>query len=296
MSNLIVILVFPKFLIMQTIKFSLIIFILAIAGMFSSCEKDEADTEKPVIEVSGPEADKVLYVGSEIHFEVDFSDNVELKSYKVDIHDNFDGHTHKSTKHEGTAWHFQKSWDFDAGQKNTHIHHHEIAIPTEIEGEKVATGDYHFMVYCTDAAGNESWVAIDVEIQEAKDTEIPVISTVTAPAVNKSFTTDDVITISGTVTDNDHLAGIFVAIMPEGATNEQVTPTDCFAVMLHEHDAVHGQSSYNFTASITVGQAKDNNNPSKTITWTPGNYFILIKSPDESGNVVFSSQYPIIIE
>ncbi len=281
---------------MKNIKFSIIVFMLAVAGIFSSCEKDEADTVQPVIEVSGPEANEVLYVGSKIHFEVDFSDDVELKSYKVDIHDNFDGHTHKSTKHEGTPWHFQQSWDFEAGKKSAHVHHHEIVIPTEIAGEEVATGDYHFMVYCTDAAGNESWVAIDVEIQEPTDTELPVISNVTAPTANQSFATDDVITISGTVSDNDHLAGLFVAIMPEGATNEQANPTDCFAVMLHEHDDVHGKASYDFTASITVGQAQDNNNPPKNITWTAGNYYILIKSPDESGNVGFSEQYPIVID
>lgn len=122
---------------------------LAFVGIFSSCEKDEADTVKPVIEIIAPENKEVIQTGSEIHFEVDFSDNIELKSYK---------------KTETTPWHFHKSWNFDAGKKNAHIHHHEIVIPTQIDGKEVATGHYHFMVYCIDAAGNENWTVVEIEI------------------------------------------------------------------------------------------------------------------------------------
>lgn len=279
---------------MKTIKHIVLFSILSIALALSSCEKEEVDTVKPVIEVSGPAEDAVLYIGSGIHFEVEFSDDVELKSYKVDIHSNFDGHSHKSLLAEGAEWHFQQSWDFDAGQKNAHVHHHEIVVPEQINGEPIATGNYHFMIYCTDAAGNETWTAVPVEIQESADETAPVFSNMAAPSANRSFSTNDVITISGTVTDNQHLMGVFVAIMPEGATNEQATADDCFAVMLHEH--VHEVSTHNFTASITVGQAQDNNEPAKNITWTAGNYFIIVKSPDESGNVVFSEKYPIVIQ
>lgn len=281
---------------MKTTYLSSTVLLLLYITFLSSCEKDNGDTTKPLIEVSGPVTNDVFYIGNEIHFEVDFSDNEELKSYKIDIHDNFNGHTHKNTKDDGTPWHFQKSWDFEPGQKNAHIHHHEIVIPTEIDGEKTATGNYHFMIYCTDAEGNESWTPIAIEIQKPTDSEAPVISNIVVPEAGKSFSANEKISVSGTITDNEHLEDVFVAIMPEGSTNEQVNPSDCFAVMLHEHDVVHGKSNYAFTATITVGQEQDNNNPSKNIEWTAGNYYIIIKSPDESGNVCFSKQYPIIIE
>jgi len=282
---------------MKNINFFIAIVLLMSAFIITSCEKDEVDTQKPVITISAPEEHEVLYIGSEIHFEVDFSDDTELKSYKVDIHSNFDGHDHKSIATEDSvAFSFQQSWNFDAGLKNTHIHHHEIVIPLEIDGKEISQGDYHLMVYCTDAAGNENWIAIPVEIMKSADAEAPTFTNIVAPTANQIFANNQIITITGTVSDNEHLDGLFIAIMPEGATNEQVNSTDCFAVMLHEHDAVHELQNYNFTATITVGQVQDNNDPPKNITWTPGNYYIIVKSPDESGNVGFSTQYPIVIQ
>jgi len=278
---------------MKTLKF-LLPFVL-VAMLIVSCEK-EADTIAPVIEVSGPEANEILYVGSTIHFEADFSDDVALKSYKIDIHSNFDGHTHKSESTDSSEWHFQQSWSFDEGAKNAHIHHHEIEVPEEIDGLPIEPGDYHFMIYCTDAAGNESWTAIAVEIQYPTDSIAPAITNISAPAQGSAFSTNDVISITGEISDDNELHGIFVAIMKEGSTTEQVNETDAFAVMLHEHDAVEGLTEYSFSASITVGQVQDNNNPSNEVTWTPGNYFIIVKTVDASGNVAFSAEYPIVIQ
>lgn len=44
-----------------------------------------------------------------------------------------------------------------AGAKNASIHHHEILIPAN-----ATPGNYHLMVYCTDAAGNEAHLARNV--------------------------------------------------------------------------------------------------------------------------------------
>ncbi len=282
---------------MKQIKFLSAIILIVSAFALTSCERDEADTELPIITVGEPADDDVLYIGSEVHFEIDFSDDTELKSYKVDIHSNFDGHDHKSVNTEDSVeFSFQKSWSFEAGQKNAHIHHHEIEIPEEIDGKSISQGDYHFMIYCTDAAGNESWTAVSVKIMKSQDAESPSFTSIVSPAVNQEFANGQTITLSGTVSDNEHLDGLFIAIMPENATNEQVNPTESLAVMLHEHEAVYEQQTYNFTASIQVGQAQDNNTTPKTVTWTPGKYYIVVKSPDESGNIGFSEHYPIIIK
>ncbi len=282
---------------MKKLKYIIVAMLLISSFAIISCEKEDADTQKPVITLSAPAEDEVLYIGADVHFEIDFQDDVELKSYKVDIHSNFDGHTHKSTATgDSVAFSYQKSWNFDAGQKNAHVHHHEIVIPEEIDGHEISQGDYHFMIYCTDAAGNESWLAVPIEIKKSADTQAPTLTNMVVPSANQTFSNGQTISISGTITDNQHLEGLFVAIMPQGATNEQVTASGCFAVMLHEHDALHELQTYNFAASIQVGQAQDNNNPSKAITWTAGNYFVIVKSLDESGNTVFSAQYPIVIQ
>jgi hypothetical protein len=125
-----------------------------------SCEKEgkeEVDTTKPVINLIEPEEGDVLQIGADVHFEMELSDDVMLGSYKVEIHSNFDGHGHE-TKADGEGFFFDRSWDV-SGQRNASIHHHEIFIPEDAE-----PGDYHLMVYCLDAAGNETYVVINVEL------------------------------------------------------------------------------------------------------------------------------------
>jgi hypothetical protein len=133
------------------------IFFLALA----SC-KEDSDTSKPVINLIEPENGDILQIGNAngVHFDAEFSDNEELASYKVNIHPNFDGHAHaRLTKSDAETvdFEFTKSWDISG--KNTGIHHHEIKIP-----ENATPGHYHLMVYCTDAAGNESHIAVEVEL------------------------------------------------------------------------------------------------------------------------------------
>lgn len=127
---------------------------------FTSCSNDnDGDTTPPVINLTAPTEGAVLNIGSDIHFDMELSDNEMLSSYKVEIHNNFDGHNHtKSLKAEDgtTAFAFQKTWSV-TGQKIAKIHHHEIIIP-----ENATPGNYHLMVYCTDAAGNESYVARNI--------------------------------------------------------------------------------------------------------------------------------------
>ncbi|MDR1602107.1 MAG: DUF4625 domain-containing protein [Tannerella sp.] len=143
---------------MKAINLYSIIGLAAILSLwFVSCEK-ESDTEKPVINLIEPAEGDILQIGSDVHFEMELSDNVMLGSYKVEIHSNFDNHGHAATKADDAdvAFFFERSWDV-SGKKNADIHHHEIEIP-----ENSIPGDYHLMVYCTDAAGNEANVVCNV--------------------------------------------------------------------------------------------------------------------------------------
>ena len=151
--------------------------ILFIATLFAtlfitSCEKTgNTDTTKPVIELKSPAEGETLEAGSDngVHFEMELSDDVALESYKIEIHNAFDGHSHAKAEgaheHEGTPFKFYKVYDV-SGKRNAHIHHHEIVIPSD-----ATHGNYHLMVYCTDAAGNESQVARKIIIDEKGDHE-----------------------------------------------------------------------------------------------------------------------------
>ena len=84
-----------------------------------------------------------------------------LKSYMIEIHSNFDHHSHGKSRAAATGeatvdFSFNRSYDI-SGKKTAHIHHHDIVIPAN-----ATPGDYHLMVYCTDAAGNETYIARNI--------------------------------------------------------------------------------------------------------------------------------------
>jgi hypothetical protein len=137
--------------------------------VFISCDDSDSDTTKPVIELYEPEEGQALKIGSEygVHFEMDLSDDVMLKSYMIEIHSNFDHHSHGKSRGAGETidFSFNKSYDI-SGKKTAHIHHHDIMIPKD-----ATPGDYHLMVYCTDAAGNETYVARNIELSNYVEEE-----------------------------------------------------------------------------------------------------------------------------
>ena len=91
-----------------------------------------------------------------MHFECDFSDNVALASYKIDIHYNDGEYAHEHSKAEN-LFSFQKTYTDIAGKKNAHVHQHDVVIP-----ETAPEGKYHLMVYCTDEAGNETYIVRNI--------------------------------------------------------------------------------------------------------------------------------------
>ena len=123
---------------------------------FSACDEEDADTTKPVITLDEPEDGDSLRIGESVHFECDFSDDVALGSYLIEIHNNFDGHGHKTRADEAVPFSIKKSYDLN-NLRNTHVHHHDIVI-----SDDATPGAYHLVVYCTDAAGNQSMVARDI--------------------------------------------------------------------------------------------------------------------------------------
>ncbi len=132
---------------------------IAFSFVFTSCgDDDDVDTIAPVIELDEPEDGDELLIGAGIHFECDFKDDVRLGSYMIEIHSNFDGHSHKVKSRAGEEpFFFKKSYNDISGLRNAHVHHHDVVIP-----ENAQEGNYHLVVYCADAAGNQSLVARDI--------------------------------------------------------------------------------------------------------------------------------------
>ena len=151
------------------------------AVAFMACDTENTDNEKPVITVMEPAEDEAVMPGSAVHFVVQFADNVALASYKVDIHSAFDGHTHNAavngaigTRAATDSVAFEKTWlesDFIAlgetpiaGKKQAYVAHQHIVIPSTVNGKPLKEGHYHFIVYCTDSSGQESFIAREIVI------------------------------------------------------------------------------------------------------------------------------------
>ena len=131
-----------------------------LAVFFVACnEKEQGDVTKPVVRLLEPEDGDQLLIGDEhgVHFEMELSDDVMLKSYKINIHPNFDHHGHNLSKATATEdFNFNRAYDL-SGMRNAQIHHHDIVIPAN-----ATPGDYHLMVWCTDAAGNQTQVVRNI--------------------------------------------------------------------------------------------------------------------------------------
>lgn len=137
---------------MKTRKLSLLIFTTTV--VISACKKP--DDIKPTFTVESP-VDSAAYTrGSAMSFKAVFKDNEDLSQYKIDIHDDIDNHGHNKTDSTVT-WSEMLIGDL-TGQEQTVTR--SISIPVDAK-----TGPYHFLVKCTDAAGNEaSFKTIGIKI------------------------------------------------------------------------------------------------------------------------------------
>jgi hypothetical protein len=112
------------------------------------------DTTKPVISLVDPATGKTIILGTALHLQMDLSDNVELKSYKVVISKSLKGVT-------TSDWAFSQTWQIPSGKKTLAVNHNEIAVPTTFTGGNgVTTGNYDMLITCTDTAGNEATTTV----------------------------------------------------------------------------------------------------------------------------------------
>ncbi|MCE1198995.1 MAG: DUF4625 domain-containing protein, partial [Marinilabiliales bacterium] len=94
-------------------------------------------------------------LGAAMHLQMDLSDNVELKSYKVAIT--------KSLKGLITSdWAFNQTWSIAAGKKTLAVNQNEIVVPLTVTGNPVTTGNYEVVISCSDTSGNEVSTTLNV--------------------------------------------------------------------------------------------------------------------------------------
>lgn len=255
---------------------------------FISCNKDDDEViPSPTINnlELGIGDSHTAYIGSDLHIEAEIVAEGLINTILVEVH-----------AEDGSDNEVEAEFDYsDQTLKNTSFHQH-VDIPDEF-----TAGEYHFHLIVTDKEGNSTTVEADISIEELVDTEAPVLTITSAPASGQTFANAETISIAGTVTDNESLAGMVVALVYEddNIADADVTGENTqVIVMLHTH-AFDSEDAHTFTASIDVGATYDNNMTPALIegdnAWKSGNYYILARATDAKENWVFSSHYPIEI-
>lgn len=255
----------------------------AVGLIFTSCNKDDDSAAKPV--VSGLELglnnSQIGIIGSDLHIEAEVVAEARISRIEVLIHQ----------EDNSAAWTFDSVYTEFAGLKNTTFHKH-IDIPLN-----VIAGTYCFHFIVTDEDGQQTAIEIeDLTILAPTDAVAPTISLSSTPTTNQTFSAGQIIGISGSVSDDIALGGIYIGLVrdDQGLTDAGVNDGNTIT-LLHNHD-FSTPTSYGFSASIVVGAAMDNNITPKEATWTAGDYYIVVKTKDSfGGNWTFSSHYPITI-
>jgi hypothetical protein len=123
-----------------------------------SCKKNSTteppaptpDTTVPTIVLTDPTPGKALVLGTALHLQMDLSDNVELKSYKLTIA--------KSLKGLVTSdWAYSSGTIIiTAGKKTLAVNNSDIIIPLTVTGNQTTTGNYDMVITCLDTSNNEA--------------------------------------------------------------------------------------------------------------------------------------------
>ncbi len=263
---------------------------------FNSCKKDDETIPKPVVDLTelGYENSKIGYAGTDLHIEAEILAEGKIDKVTIEIHP--EGEHVKSTSmtlHEG-EWEVDTTYTEFSGLKNTTFHKH-LDIPVHAD-----TGHYHFHFIVTDMEGQQTVVEEELEIQQPDDDVAPEIAISNAPTNNQEFNNGETISISGTVSDDKALGGMYIGLVrtDQNLTDAEVNATNTIT-LLHTHE-FDSPTAHNFSASINVGAQYDNNITPKEITgdiaWQSANYYIVVKCKDAfGGNWTFSSHYPIQI-
>ena len=280
---------------MKKINLQFLMF-LTLSLLLSSCLKDEETTAKPQINLTelGYDNSGIAYAGSELHIEAEIIAEGRIDIVAIEIHPENEHQKQSSYLMQQHEWEMDTIYKAFSGLKNATFHKH-ITIPMDAD-----TGDYHFHFLVSDQKGQQSVAARELSIKLPVDDILPVIQINNSPAADQVFNQGETISISGMVSDDQALGGMYVGLVrtDQNLSDDAIDATNTIT-LLHSHN-FEGQTTYNFTASITVGAEYDNNTDPKPITgdlaWQTADYYLLVKVTDAYGsNRACSGHFPIQI-
>lgn len=124
--------------------------------IISSCNSDDIDTTKPIIEIISPTNDQTILPESYMKLEANLMDNSGLASYKIEIHPADDGHEHKASQLATEDFEYTFV-DEISTETVIFILKEDIMIPANI-----TEGHYHVGITVIDKNGNQNQQFVEV--------------------------------------------------------------------------------------------------------------------------------------
>lgn len=138
------------------ITMSLVMALLTVAFVFSSCKKDDEMPDKPIITLTevGHDNSRHAHPGHDMHLEADVLAEGLISRIDIEIH-----------QEEGSGFEIEKSFTDGKyiGVKNIEFHEH-IDIPAN-----APLGEYHLHFTVTDKEGQQTTAECHIEIVEDDD-------------------------------------------------------------------------------------------------------------------------------
>lgn len=245
--------------------------------IINSCGKAPARPEINNFEL-GLNNSNIGYIGTDIHAEGEIISEGKIDKIKIQIH---------PENAPGSTWEVDTTYTDFKGLKNTEFHEH-LEIPVNAK-----EGIYKFHLTITDLEGQTTDLERNLTLQILTDNIMPIITITEAPLSN--YTSGQTIKISGKVTDNIGIGGLYVGLVKanQGLKDSEISNSNTIS-LLHTQE-FEEPNDVSFSCSLKVGDTYDNDSPKKSINWESGDYYIIVKTPNLGGGDGFSSHFPLKI-
>lgn len=279
---------------MKTKNILVAILLVSLVGLISCKDGSSSSEEKPVIPTEpkkpnielkelGEDNTKTVLADRNLWVKADIT--AEAKIAKVTIE--LVGITDKDGKPQKEEY----TSEFE-GKENIKL---EKYLPI---AQTVTLGEYTCKITVMDKLNRETSIEAKFKVIKPTDKEKPEMDITKIPTPYETFESNDRIIVGGTITDNEGLKNILVSLVrfDKEIKDEDISTKN--AITLFNSSEFDRPTSHLFEAYIIVGVDKDNNNPARDLTskdWYPGEYYILIRCEDKSGNISFSRHHPIQI-
>jgi hypothetical protein len=145
----------------MNIKNVIIIVLIAMTAIFSSCKKEISKPEIRNFEL-GHDNSKIAYIGGELHIDAEIVADGKIDRIIVEIHP--EGDHNKSVKKVSldNDWEVEIIYTEFSGLKNT-VFHKDLDVPEDAE-----PGDYHILFKVIDMEGNTTSIEDEFEVRQAE--------------------------------------------------------------------------------------------------------------------------------